>query len=225
MHGKGIRRGRAATAVLVALLLAGACASAASTPIAVTPTPTPAAIAEVTPAPSVAPTSTPTEVVLPATASPVATDSPTPAPTAAPTSRAAGCTGTAKNKAFFADAASALHFPVYCAVLPKGWSIVSGTYKNGWLDVSYKTSGGAAIEVAEGGFCTTSPAACSTHTAILGAASFGGLSGQLDILDPTPSYVIYVNPGTTHAYVIAGKGMTQTSFISYGAKMLKVPGA
>jgi hypothetical protein len=37
--------------------------------------------------------------------------------------------------------------------------------------------------------------------------------------------VVYVNPGTTHAYVIAGKGMTQTQFISFAAKMLKVPRA
>jgi hypothetical protein len=223
MHGNG-RRARAAAAVLFALVLAGACASAGSTPIVVTVTPTPAA-ASPTSTPSAAPTSTPTEVALPATATPGATATPTPAPTAAPTSQAAGCTGTAKNKAFFVDAASALPFAVYCAVLPKGWSIQSGTYKSGWLDVAYKTSGGAAIEIAEGAFCITSPAACSTHLSILGAASFGGLSGQLDILDATPSYVVYVNPGTTHAYVIAGKGMTQTQFISFAAKMLKVPRA
>ncbi|MGD0019943.1 MAG: hypothetical protein ABSD62_11865 [Candidatus Limnocylindrales bacterium] len=225
MNGNAIRRGRAATAVLVALLLAGACASAESTPLAVTVTPTPAATAEATPTPSAAPTSTPTLVVPTPTATPVATDTPTPAPTAAPTSRAAGCTGNATNKAFFVDASSALHFAIYCAVLPKGWSIQSGTYQNGWLDVAYKKSGGAAIEIAEGAFCITSPAACSTHTSVLGTGSFGGLSGQLDLLDPTPIYVIYVHPGTTRAYVIAGKGMTQANFVSYGAKMLKVPSA
>jgi len=223
MNANGNRWGRGATAVVVALFLAGACSSTNPTPVPAAPTATPEVTAAVTPTDTPAPTSTPTAVVPPPTATPIATITPTPAPTAAPTSPAAGCTGTAKNQAFFVEAAGVLRFQLYCAVLPKGWFIQSGQYQNGWVDVEYKTSKGAAIEIAQGAFCVTTPVACSSHTSVLGTGSFGGLSGQLDLLDATPSYVIYVNPGTNRAYTIAGKGMTKALFVSWAAHLIKVP--
>lgn len=59
--------------------------------------------------------------------------------------------------------------------------------------------------------------------AILGPIPFGALTGELDLANATPSYVVYVNPGTTHGYTMLGTGMTQTAFISFAAAMRKVP--
>jgi len=86
-----------------------------------------AEVALVTPPPTPTPAVTPSPVATP-TPSPTAT--PTPWPTPTPSSPAAACTGTASNKALFAQAAGAMNWTVYCAVLPSGWSIAEGGYKN-----------------------------------------------------------------------------------------------
>lgn len=231
MDGQGIRRGRAAAAAIIALFLAAACASAAPTRIAGTVTSAPSASTEATPASSVGPSATATEIVLPATASAVitlaATQSPTHKPTPAPTSRAAACTASAKYKAVFADGAAKAAFDVYCPVLPAGWSIAGASYYKrpvgSELDATYKGPGGALIQFPQGANCTTSAVACSVAVGILGPISFGNLTGQLDLYDATPSYVVYVNPGTTHGYTMVGYGMTQTQFIAFSAAMKKVP--
>ena len=90
-------------------------------------------------------TTTPSASLAPFTAPPPATMSsapsalPTETPTVAPTpsgspseSPAAdavdGCTGTDDNRAFFAEAAVNLDWPVYCAILPARWSVNTGSY-------------------------------------------------------------------------------------------------
>ena len=239
MNGTAIRRWRAATVGLVAILLAGACASATVTPIAGTVTSSPSVDIGATPTPSVGSVSSPTEVTLPATTSPAPAHAPTHAPshapthapthppTPAPTSRAAACTGAAKYKAVFAGAAPTAPFDVYCAVLPAGWSLQGASYYKrpigDELDASYKGPGAAIIQFLQGANCTTSVAACSTGAMILGPIPFGHLTGQLDLYDATPSYVVYVDPGTTHGYTMVGYGMTQPDFISFAAAMKKVP--
>jgi hypothetical protein len=171
--------------------------------------------------PSGSPVNTPTPSATP-TATPVATL--TPASTA--TSPAAGCTGGAPVQSFIAEAASRLTFDVYCAVLPEGWTFVSGQWAytgGGMLKLSYAGPGGARVAVSEGAFCTTSVEACSTHVADIGVGAFGDLTGELEVLTEYSSYAIYVDPGTTHAYTMTTVGMSQEDFVSYAASMLKVP--
>ena len=231
MDAQGNRRGRAAAAAVIALFLAAACASAAPTRIPGAVTSAPSATTAATPTSSVGPAATATEIVLPATASPVATltpsHTPTHKPTPAPTSRAAACTASAKFKAVFADGAAKAAFDVYCAVLPAGWSLQGASYYKrpvgSELDATYKGPGGAVIQFLQGANCTTSAVACSVAVGILGPISFGHLTGQLDLYDATPTYVVYVNPGTTHGYTMLGYGMTQTQFIAFSAAMKKVP--
>jgi hypothetical protein len=231
MNEQGTRRGRAAAAAVIALFLAAACASAAPTRIAGTLTSTPSASVLASPTSSVGPASTSTESVLPATASTVVTlaptQSPTHKPTPVPTSRAAACTASAKYKAVFADGAAKAGFDIYCPVLPAGWSIAGASYYKrpvgSELDATYKGPGGALIQFLQGANCTTSTVACSVAVGILGPISFGHLTGQLDLYDATPTYVVYVNPGTTHGYTMLGYGMTQTQFIAFSAAMKKVP--
>jgi len=232
MSENGIRRGRAVAVLLAAALIVGACADAAGTTSPSTATPS-SSVTAATSTPTMGPTASPSESTLPATATPLATaaatptHSPTHKPTPAPTSRAAGCTGTTKDKAVFADAPAKANFDVYCAVLPSGWSLPGASYYKrpvgSELDAVYHGPAGAIIQFIQGANCTTSVAACSTGMAILGPIAFGHVTGQLDLYDATPTYVVYVDPGTTHGHMMLGYGMTQTAFIAFSAAMKKVP--
>jgi hypothetical protein len=214
------RRGAVVLAMVVAL--AGCTATKASPEtVYVTPIPTATVAATHTVPPTQAPTATPTPAP---TLAPTPTEAPTdtPAPTAAPTSVAAACTGTADHKAFFADAAHALHFNVYCAVLPKGWWLQEGKYEHGALFVYYKNSAGAGIELNEGSFCAD-PSTCLSGYPTLGAGSFGDMAGTLHLMNPTPTYGIFVNVHSTPAYAIMGVGLTQAKFVQIAAALHRVP--
>ena len=155
-----------------------------------------------------------------ASATPAASGSADPTFSAA----AAGCTGTAKHKAFFDDAAGALSFSVYCGALPSGWWLETGNYSQpggGSLTVSYKNSKGWTVSLGEGNFCPGLPA-CWTSISDLGSASFGSLSGSLKLIS-AGTYGVFVNAGTTHGYQMIGKGMTQAQFVSWAAALVKIP--
>jgi hypothetical protein len=77
---------------------------------------------------------------------------------------------------------------------------------------NYKTTGGARIDVSEGTF------AAAAHTGSLGSAKFGDLSGSL--YSTSSGFVIYV--AGTHAYQAIGTGVTQATFVSILAAMVKV---
>jgi len=138
--------------------------------------------------------------------------------------QATACTGSAAIQAFFAQAAAREPFDVYCGALPHEWSLSAVQYEDNadLLDAIYENATGGWLEIAEGAFCSKSPADCSPHASELGTASFGGLSGKLDLYDSTPAYAIYVAPGTANAYEIDGKGVSQADFVALAAAMVKV---
>ena len=213
---------RAAFGLTVSLALTG-CAAAAPTPqiIYVTPVPTPSPIIiYVTPPPTPTPAITPSPVATP-------TPTPTPAPTPSPTSPAAACTGTASNKDFFAKAAGAMNWTVYCAVLPSGWSLTEGSYENapaGLLQVHYKHGTSAEIALYEGNMCGLGPAGfCTWKTLSVdhGPSAFDHLAAELYTYY---SYlVIDTGYGTAHEYLVFGTGLTQAQFVAYVAAMRAVP--
>jgi len=214
------RHWRAALGLAVSLTLAG-CSVASPTPqiIYVTAPPTPIII-YVTPPPP-----TPTLTLSPEP-TPTATPTPTPTPTPSPTSPAAACTGTASNKAFFAQAAAAMSWTVYCAVLPSGWSLTKGEYDkapNGYLYVGYQGPGGAGISLWEGNLCGPGGYAmtCGWIVVAQGPASFGGLSAELYLHGPY--FLIDANPGTPHEYMIQGAGLTRPTFVACAAAMRAIP--
>jgi hypothetical protein len=204
--------GKAILVLAVVVALSG-CTSSSATPLASSPTPTSeqTASAETTPSPAEA---TPTQSIAP-------TDSPTPAPS--PTSPAAGCTGTADNQAFFVEAAAKLHFDVYCAVLPSGWWLQTGSYtlaSGGFLQVEYKTAGAATFSLWEGAWCPPSKS-CIAVGPLVGPASFDGLSGSLYLNSTT--YTLRVGTVANPAYLMVGSGMTQAQFTALAAALIKVP--
>lgn len=161
-----------------------------------------------------------------ASASASASSSPgsTPTPSATPvqTPRPASfCSGSADNQSFFSAAAHVLSFQVYCAIVPSGWWLDTGSYSGGKITITYKANGGKQIVLNEGAFCTTGVDACSPHQGTLGSAYFGNLDGQLDSL-AGGGFAVYVAPGTTRGYTATGTGITQAAFVSIVAGLSMV---
>lgn len=232
LNHRALRAVTFAGVVLAIAMASAACSTGQPTPIYVTPPPPTAATqAPATATPAATPTATFTPEVSPtpmSSPSVTPTASPTVAPSAGPTSPAAFCTGGAANQPEFVKAAKTLKFDVYCARLGKGWGLSTSpgmswaaTKSGGWLKINYKGPSGATIDVSEGAFCLTSPAACSPNTGNLGIGSFGGLSGDLD--STTDDFAIYVSPGTTHAYSLVGHNVSQATLQSIGAALKVVP--
>ncbi len=172
-----------------------------------------------------------------ATELPVASESPetTEPPSASqlPSSPAQGssdaCSGSAENRDFFAAAAEAFTWDVYCAVVPEGWFLENGAFRladGGRLEVSYKGPGGARIEIAEGAVCTEGGSACSPRDHELGPGRFGDLEGTLVTLGPdvADGFAIYVDPGAAPSWSIAGTGMDRASFEAIAAALHRVDG-
>jgi hypothetical protein len=217
-----MKRHRAA-ALAAACLLISACGSSGAslwaggaTPATATSTPTTAT--------STVPGSVPASVgasKTPPSLPPPAMRTPTPSPSAS--SRAQACTGTADNKAFLAEAASHLTFDVYCAVLPSGWYMSSGSYtqpSGGKVLLVYKNSSTGEIDLSEGNFCSSS---CNPWINSLGPASFDGTSTTLYLVTNAPKYAIYLHPATANAYTMTSVGVTSTDFKAWSAALYKVP--
>ena len=224
------------TPVLAAALLVAACGSsgpesqatdipsdatpsAAATPAASSggsPTTGPAATASRPPAasPSAAPSVRP---------SAAATAAASIAPGgSAPPGDLAACSGNDSNRTFFSGAAAAYSWDVYCAALPKGWFVDSGSRKSGLLTIGYKTTGGLRFELKEGAVCSGTPASCGPLDSTIGTAMFGDRQGQLGRY--AGNFVLYVNPGANPSWQATGIGLDEATFRSFCAALVKVPG-
>jgi hypothetical protein len=64
---------------------------------------------------------------------------------------------------------------------------------------------------------------CALSGSTIGPASLGGLAATLYLMDPTPPYIITVGLLSNPRYLIYGQGMSQATFVSYAAALVKVP--
>ncbi len=161
-----------------------------------------------------------------------ATDEPSDEPTADPTDGAspgtgpaAACSGNAKNKAFYADAAAAVAWTVYCPVLPKGWFIVTGRYRlagGGRLEISYRGPNDATFTLREGAFCGD-PDGCVPSGSTLGAAPFGDLDGTLIAADDG-SWAIVVDPGANPSWLLVAEVASEEAARDLGSSLVVVGG-
>jgi hypothetical protein len=214
--------GLVGAAIVVGLVVAGcAFGKTQPTPIYIIWTPAP------TPSPSATPVSTTTPAPLP-TLSDTPTPEPSvePSPTAMPVATTAPyttCTPSAADKSFWAEASAAVSWDVYCPVLPSGWGVAGGGYDGSADTVNMTFTGpdGATLAIDEGAFCTSDAATCSPHESVVGAAGFGDLTGSLDTLSGG-GVAVYVDPGTTRGYALTGSGMSQESFVTFAATLVKV---
>jgi hypothetical protein len=220
-----MRRHPSIALLFVGALLAACIPSAPSQSADASRAPAVSAGSSETPSASEEPTAS-TAVEQP-TASVAATVEPTPAATesAAPsdagasaspspgTGSAAACSGTDNNRTFFEDAAAAVSWTVYCAVLPAGWFVDSGQYRGsggGKVEISYKGPGGARLELHEGAFCAAADG-CVPAGTDAGNASFDGSTGALVTLDGG-GWAVVVDRGKSVSWLAVGTGLSQAAF-------------
>ncbi len=208
--------------MLAAAVLLAACATAPSTGPTGTPGPDASATASRTPAGSETPTAT-------AVVSPGPTDLPnaTPGvPTAPPGSQEAGCSGSDAHRLFFVEAAAAMSWPVYCAVLPDGWFLEDGKYRQadgGRLDVTYRGPGDARLSLAEGNVCGGADVeACAPRDAVIGPAAFGDQEGELGRL--ANGLVLDVDRGANPSWRATGLGLSEEAFRAICAALVLAEG-
>jgi hypothetical protein len=145
-----------------------------------------------------------------------------PTPSAGP---ASACSGSAENQDFYANAAAAVGWTVYCPVLPKGWFVVTGRYRlagGGRLEISYRGPGGASFTLREGAFCGD-PDGCVPAGPELGAAPFGDLEGTLISADDG-SWAIVVDAGANPSWLLVAEVASEDAARGLGASLAPVEG-
>ena len=239
-----MRRAPAASLILVALLAAacggGTPSSSTSASAGVTTAPSAAASqpgpsdaqpsgSPATPAPSdspasLEPTQSPVDAATPGpTATEAPTDSASPAATASPGGAAAACQPAGSNPSFWPGIAQSVSWNVYCAVLPKGWTVAAGKYRlasGGWLTISYKGPSGATLTLSEGSFCSDSNG-CVPSGSDSGEASFGAMRGTLVTTD-AGGFAIVVARGQQPSWLMVTSGLDQSTTTALGAALALV---
>lgn len=223
---RAIRHSRPVAACLAVLLVVAACGSATPGESS-QPSEAPASgQGTVSPPPSLAPESAP-PTAPPATEPPPQTDAPSSEPPASaePTSgsgAAAECTGSDANRDFYADAAAALDWAVYCAVLPSGWFVNTGEYTlrdGGRLTIEYKGPGGARFALDESASCVTAQG-CPPSGTEVGPAELGDRRATLVALDDG-ELAIYATDASG-AWQATGTGLEQDLFTRLAADLVEV---
>jgi hypothetical protein len=212
----------------VLALVLGACDGASTSPTAASASPTaspvsPSASAEGSP--SDVPTESPTdEPTVEPTESP--TPEPTPSesaggPSASPSEGGTGaCFGSSDTRDFFAAFAQSVSWPVYCLVLPRGWSVEHGEYhlaNGGRLTISYRRrADGARIVLDEGSVCAqTTP--CVPSGSDLGSTPFG--DRQADLSSSSGALAAVVDETENPAWLLTGTGIDRDDFSSIAARL------
>jgi hypothetical protein len=161
---------------------------------------------------------------------PVATPSPSsivePSPSeSAGSGAAAACTGTDENRRFFEAAAGDLNWQVYCAVLPSGWFVDTGGYRQaggGRLEITYRGPGGARLELHEGGFCADG-SGCVPSGTEAGDASFGDQAGTLISTDDG-GWAVVVDRDAAISWLAVGRGIDEDTFRAITSALAAVDG-
>ncbi|MCI0582155.1 MAG: hypothetical protein L0227_04530 [Chloroflexi bacterium] len=159
---------------------------------------------------------------------PTATASGTPAPQPSDPlgTPAAGCSGSEENRAFFEQASVSMAWPVYCAALPDGWFLETGSFRlasGGYLEVTYRGPGDVRLLIVEGNVCEGSDVeTCAPRDAVVGPAAFGDREGELGRLGN--SLVLDVDRGATPTWRATGLGLSEDAFRGLGAALIQVEG-
>lgn len=223
---RGTRRidPRPAALLLALALVAAACGdadgSATASPSAGATTPLPSGELASAGAPTSAPTEEPTgEATPPPTNEPSAS----PGATASPGS-ADACSGNDENRAFYAAVAADVAWDVYCAVLPAGWFVDSGSFRlagGGRLEIAYKGPGDQRIEMRQGAWCAGDED-CIPSGPDAGTAFFGNRPARL--VDAGDGEWLVVSEGGDVNWEAKGLGMDGPTLASHTAAFALVDG-
>jgi hypothetical protein len=222
-----VRSARALSVLLLLTIVVAACANSTATP---KPSDAPSAQSPVSEAPATAESATPElETIEPATPEPATPEPATGQPTseAEPTDAppgAAACTGTDENVAFFAEFADVVDWKVYCPVLPKGWFVGTGQWRQadgGRLEISYRGPRGAGLMLQEGSFCP-GDSDCVPTGEDVGPAAFGDMEGTLVRTDD--GWAVVVDRGEKPSWLLTVTGVSEDAARAIAADMVMVGG-
>ncbi len=120
-------------------------------------------------------------------------------------------------------------WPVYCAVLPDGWFLETGTYRlanGGRLDVTYRGPGDAHVAMSEGNVCDsvgTDVDVCAPRDTVIGPIALGDKTGELGRL--ANGLVLDVDRGANPSWRVTGLGISEADFVAWCAALLRVAAA
>lgn len=213
----------------VAALVAACGGTPTPSPVtAASPSPSAASSAPSTQAPSASssgdaslvPSVGPDESASPqASETPLPTVSPSPGPGSAD-----ACSGTAENRNFYAALAASVAWNVYCAVLPPGWFVDSGSYRlssGGRLSITYRGPNGARLVIREGSYCAGLPDCIPSGTDV-GSARFGDRDARLLDLGSGSWLVVVAPAGADVDWQATGSGMDGPALAGYTAAFARV---
>ena len=138
---------------------------------------------------------------------------------------AAACTGTDNNRDFYADAANALAFDVYCPVLPRGWFVDKGEYhlgSGGILQISYRGPDGATIDLVERGPCQAGDDCLPSGTSE-GPVLFGDRPAELVALGDG-GWMVVAEAATDGNWWITGNGLDEAALTKIASDLARVGG-
>lgn len=180
------------------------------------------------PAPTPSPEPSPTDEPTPSE-EPTATPEPTPSEAASPTpsgSASAGttaaCFGSSDTKDFFSAFAHSVPWPVYCAVLPRGWSVEKGSYRlrdGGHLTISYRRrADGARLVLSEGSLCRDSTP-CVPSGSGAGTTPFADREADLLATTDPVGFAAVVDADEEPAWLLTGTAIDEAEFRTIAAAL------
>jgi hypothetical protein len=214
------------TLLLLGSVLVAACAGPTATeppgssaPATATSEPTP------TSEPATPDASEPTPTSEPATREP-ATEEPAAEPTEPGDGGSAGgdCTGTEENLAFYREFAQVAEWAVYCPVLPPGWFVGTGQWRQaegGRLEISYRGPNGAGAMLQEGSFCP-GDGDCVPPGEEVGPVPFADLEGTLVRTDD--GWAVVVDRGEQPSWLLTITGVSEDAARAISADLVPVEG-
>jgi hypothetical protein len=213
--------------VLVAVLVvASANSSATSAPAATSEPVAPATLVPGSDVPTAQPAEPPSDV--PASPEPADSEAPSPSlesqPTAHEGSVTAGCTGTDENQEFFAEFARIVDWPVYCPVLPSGWFVGSGQWRQAdgpRLEISYRGPAGAGLLLQQGAYCL-GDGDCVPPGDDRGQTAFADQEGTL--IATAEGWAIVVDPGDTPSWLLTITGVDEAAARRIASNLIEVGG-
>jgi hypothetical protein len=229
--------GRQSASALGTLLFLGSVLVAACAGPTATEPPRSSAPATATPEPATAESATPeASSEAPDTPEPALTTEPaTPEPaTEAPAdestepgddgSAGGHCTGTEENLAFYREFAQVVDWAVYCPVLPTGWFVGTGQWRQaegGRLEISYRGPNGAGAMLQEGSFCP-GDGDCVPPGEAVGPVPFADLEGTLVRTDD--GWAVVVDRGEQPSWLLTMTGVNEDAARAISADIVPVEG-
>jgi hypothetical protein len=213
------------TLTIILALLVSACGPASSSPGS-------SASPSASPPASPSASGEPTGSSAPSTTEPASPGTPTaqPSPTESAGPGASGsfstgatdaCFGSQDTKGFFSSFAQAVPWPVYCVVLPAGWSVETGSYRlrdGGRLTIGYhRRADGARIVLDEGALCLDGTGCAPTGT-VSGTIAFADRQAE-SVTASDGSLAAVVDRGQDPSWLLTGIGLPAAEFQAIGAAL------